>query len=386
VSSQNPRKRVGPRGHWNWGLAMGGHRALETIEFQLYSDRGLAGEIRTGLGPYQVLNLIADQGSPTRARESLLLRVDRHFEVDVPLHIDDTEEEGYHGGDLSDEVAALLSLALGWRIWAGGAVRTFRADDDPRGRPRAEWHQNRPPHLAPVRGTHRAPGPLNLNISGAKELLATYPAVPSSKALALVRAARLYQRSIWEVDSSPETAWIRMVSAIETAAGSWFEEEMPSPFAMLEASMPAVAGTLKKYGNEKVQRKVAERLSKISGATHKFRSFLREFLPPPPEARPSEHFQVPWNAKELVGRLMRIYHYRSRSLHAGTPFPMPLCVPPRVVDQSGVLEECPSGIAAAGADGMWLAEDMVMHFHTFEYIARQALVAWWADLTSVPAE
>jgi len=76
----------------------------------------------------------------------------------------------------------------------------------------------------------------------------------------------------------------------------------------------------------------------------------------------------------------KIYQLRSTALHEGVPFPDPMCWPPRSHGEPPVLEERPTGIAAGGGGGVWLAEDMPLSLHTFAYIVRGALVAWWKKM------
>ncbi len=67
-----------------------------------------------------------------------------------------------------------------------------------------------------------------------------------------------------------------------------------------------------------------------------------------------------------------IYAHRSGALHAGTPFPHPMCLLPFPI------EEVPPEVTAAGLGmgaygAVWLPEAIPMTLHTFEYIARGAI-------------
>ena len=73
--------------------------------------------------------------------------------------------------------------------------------------------------------------------------------------------------------------------------------------------------------------------------------------------------------------LMMIYDYRSRALHDGTPFPKPMCEPPELIDNRN--SEAPSGLAVGTLGAVWKREDLPMLLHTFEYIARNAILNWW---------
>ena len=76
--------------------------------------------------------------------------------------------------------------------------------------------------------------------------------------------------------------------------------------------------------------------------------------------------------------LDQIYGYRSLALHAGVPFPAPMCFPPLSVGQTP--PERPLGLATASLGGVWKYEDMPMHLHVFAYIVHGALTKWWECL------
>ena len=126
----------------NWRTALSGSSARDTLEYPLYSDAHIIGEITEGLGPYQLLNCIADV-PPDPNRPVLALRISYHMDWRYG-HMDATDTTRYHGGDSSDEIAALVSLCLGVRMKAGGTSRWFKLVDDPRGRPWSFRQRGRP--------------------------------------------------------------------------------------------------------------------------------------------------------------------------------------------------------------------------------------------------
>jgi hypothetical protein len=77
-----------------------------------------------------------------------------------------------------------------------------------------------------------------------------------------------------------------------------------------------------------------------------------------------------------------VYRYRSKALHAGTPFPHPMCRPPREAPDA-VPAERPEGLGAWAFDASWTAEDTPILLGTFAYIVRGALLAWWST-TLIP--
>lgn len=115
----------------------------------------------------------------------------------------------FHGGDIQDEVAALLSPALGVRCRSGGVVRRWWRDndgetDDPLGRP-IEFDHSPPMWVPPKRGRTVLPClRTSVNLDEAEPLLAAVPRMPGKKAVALIRAARLYGNAVWVADSDPK--------------------------------------------------------------------------------------------------------------------------------------------------------------------------------------
>jgi hypothetical protein len=79
-----------------------------------------------------------------------------------------------------------------------------------------------------------------------------------------------------------------------------------------------------------------------------------------------------------------IYQYRSKSLHAGKPFPAPMLEEPRVVQQGQAPPEKPLGLATAVGGAVWQAAELPMLLHVFEYITRETLLAWLRDSEQGP--
>ena len=93
-------------------------------EFALYTDCDLDGQI----DDWPLRSLTIDHGHARACRhrpKRLLLRMWDHL-PDGPPSRDwsgGTSVDVYFGGDLGDELAALLGLALGRRVRSGGSVR-----------------------------------------------------------------------------------------------------------------------------------------------------------------------------------------------------------------------------------------------------------------------
>lgn len=73
--------------------------------------------------------------------------------------------------------------------------------------------------------------------------------------------------------------------------------------------------------------------------------------------------------------MSKVYSYRSKALHEGRPFPAPMCLTP--LGFAEVPVEIPLALGASMLGGTWIKKDVPMLLHTFEYIARQALLRWW---------
>lgn len=82
----------------------------------------------------------------------------------------------------------------------------------------------------------------------------------------------------------------------------------------------------------------------------------------------------------MKAALRKIYAYRSRALHSGTPFPNPMCRAPLRHRDGEIPEEIPAGLASGALGATWLAEDTPMLLHTFAHIARGALLNWWTSM------
>jgi hypothetical protein len=324
---------VGPLAHENWLRAKNGCLPNYAFECPLLSDAAIAGQIETGYGPYQFFNTVAPPGS---LRPALVMRAEFHLEWNSEIDWSKTSTERYHGGSLQDELAALLSLSLGVRLKAGGCTRRFLPGGDPRGRPDVGFVEENPVLLK--RSTTKPSLPYADHAClNDDRLLPALPRLSRVAACALVRAARLYQDALWISDSEPQLSWIMLASAIEAAAECW----------------------------------QAATASGRVGATKKFVAFLVKFRPPPRSPRCDTRAQIDWEDNSLFNK---IYDLRSKALHRGTPFPLPMCGVGMHVG-SGAYAERPVGdLSAMGA--VWREKDTPMLLHTFEYIVRGCLCNW----------
>jgi len=282
----------------------------------------------------------------------------------------------YYGGNTSDEFAALLSLALSVRLRSGGLIRSCIAGDDPAGRP-MELHHHPPTLVAPQRDPMLPYIAREISLGDAM-LLSTYPRIEGSDAVALVRAAQAYADGLWLADADPRLAWIKLMSAVETAANHWKAASFDSPVEQLRRHRKRVYRALRD-GDPAVLETVANDLAPTFHAERKFGQFLEEFDPGPPTVRPTMA-QVDWT--DLEDPLTVLYEYRSGELHAGLPFPGPLCAPPAYAGD--IPLERVGGLAVAFSGARWPAHRLPMYLHVFAHLVGGALREWWASLVRPP--
>jgi hypothetical protein len=366
---------LGPEVHENWRKWLDCHEGWIVCEYPLFTDAHVTGELADIHGPYKLLNMIPPSLGECLA-PTVVLRIAQPQGIgNVPL-MKQTDYSRFHGGTIVDEIAALLSLQLGIRLKAGNMNRMFLPGGDPKGCPRAfEMLPDlvTPRYLArPV--VPRARGKHSLNQA---DLFVRLLELAPADAVALVRASRMYQDALWICESQPALAWLFLVCSVETAANHW-RKENETPLERLRASKPDAELILKEAGGMDLVEKIAAMFAPYMGATTKFVNFVLEFLPAPPVRRPSIFAQFDWNRTSMRKALEKIYDYRSKALHNGTPFPTPMCDPPVKHDKE--FAEKPPGSAHSARGAVWISDDIPMLLSTFEYIAQNSLLNWWESM------
>ena len=383
---------IGTPAYANWRAFLENKPSLGAYEYLMYTDARLTGEVADGLEPYRFFNLVPVEMRKGRVRAAVALRVSLHadFRMLSPSMGETTNRSLYHGGGMEDELAALASLKCGVRFRIAGLTRRFDIEDDPQGR--LEAYPNLPEPTSIMSDTRNiaglsVPGFVLDSATGDHSMMPikeikTFVLLSPEHATDLVRAARLYQDALWTVESEPNLAWLMLVAAIETAANSFYSTEKP-PLERLRISRPELVKSLEKAGGKELATLVADEFAGSIGATKKFVDFLIAFLSQPPQVRP-KGMQVEWTESNLKVVFRRIYDYRSRALHDGIPFPAPMCMPPRLGHplQGEVAEEKPLGLGHSIGIHAWQEKDTPILFHTFEYIARNALNAWWTEIAT----
>ena len=298
----------------------------------------------------------------------------------------ETNEKSHYGGYAEDEIAALLSLALGVRCRSGGITRQWFRDSgdakpDPLGQP-IEFDHRPPMWTPPPRRRPLLPElPSSANVEDAALLFDLLPRISGKNVITLVRAARLYANALWVCDGDPNLGWLQMVSAVEAVA---VQRSGTNPvWKRVEQEMPDLWKLLLNAGGQQHAENVGAKLADLVRSTDRFTRFMSEFAPGPPGRRPQENLRINWS--EVPELLRKIYDFRSRALHSGLPFPAPMCEPPIAWGTDVPVERPPwlssqHGVSVQQGASVWAAEDIPMYMHTFEYLARGALLAWWRSL------
>jgi hypothetical protein len=381
VSAQEKQEQLAPYTHRNWRAFDRGDRPTETNEWPLFSDAWFTGELRD-LGPYSVLNP-KTKAPKGHARAALVLRGGLCADVHGEENAKDRYKSFYHGAFPPDELAALLSLCTGARLKAGGPSRSFQQGGDPLGAPMGFGGQidyslpERSVHLP--RNVRDRSDPVKLDEGDYADRLRTIPALDGEAAGVLVTSVRLYQDALWTAEREPHLAWLFLVSAVETAANHWRRKSRNTVERLTDAK-PMVVEMLLEAGGQELVKKVAKELADVTGARLKFTEFILAFNPGPPSGQRSGR-AMDWS--NLRHALRWVYHWRSKALHGGTPFPAPMCEAPWVKrDGKRIKEiwELPIGYVTYTSGATWSREEIPMLLHVFEHITRGCLLNWWKSL------
>jgi hypothetical protein len=191
----------------------------------------------------------------------------------------------------------------------------------------------------------------------------------------------LYQDALWVAESEPNLSWLLLVSSVETAANQVYTSAGSADEVLREAD-PVLVGMLETSGGAELVANVAKQIGHMMRATKKFLEFVNHFMPNEPTTRPDEQWnRVDWTQAGLKTLVRKVYSYRSRSLHDGIPFPVPMLEPPYYRTPESCASEVPlKGLSSHSKGGTWLPDDLPMNLHCFHYIARGALIKWWMHM------
>lgn len=388
----NPRKNgpasasQGPLAWRNWQAERQGQPARTSSrthsvlfqplwqEFGLYSDAPCISELE--FGPYRLLQAFAARRpSLGRARLTLVLRERSHLldPSDEPMNLNEQNVSDYAGGDVGDQIASLLALALGRRMRSGGVMR-LGYESDPEGKPFFGNHQL--PSLGAPRNRLLLPSIGDeTRLEDANPYLQIFATAHAADAVALQRAAHQYADALWWADADPRIAWIKLFGALEAAAHRWDIGSHPDPERQLRRRHRGLYERLERRSPDTIPI-VAKSLSKVIGAESKMIDFVLAHAPKRPEVRPA-FGSLDWDQLENV--LSVLYAHRSSDLHGGIPFPEPLCQPPNA-DEDGVPSEAFEALGAESGGASWPAHQLPMYLHTFAYITGGALRNWWRTI------
>lgn len=365
---------MGTHAWTNWGAYSAGEAERGNFDDELHSDRSFIGG-PVSFGPYKLSIVIRNN---SLIGPAVILRGAVHADL-TPQIVQDgalapPDSNSYHGGTMSDEIAALISLALGVRLRVAGTRRLSGIHE-----PGLDQH---PIYLDVPRLAH--PGPtgreqLPSAMTRPSDLrglsrLETFYRLSETDQVELIRAARAYSTAVWWANEDANQAWLQLVTAVEIAA-KHRQRSSVSATDLLEDMWPEVWRELA-LADVEIRQNVAKELAPLVRSARAFRDFLTDCAPPPPAQRP-EHSSLDWSDMRRHAKL--IYEHRSKALHAGKPFPMPMQNPP-TVESAGAVQEVPWGLNAGGLGGVWDASESPMLLQTFEHIARGALLAWWDEL------
>ncbi len=343
----------------------------------MYSDITVSAELLEGMGPLSFHNsLPLRQSTLGEVVIPVVVRVGFYLEPLKP-NFSESNYSHYHGGWLPDEIAALLSLSLGARFYAGDSIREFDAfTNDPLGKPHFSNLVHPPVSHIP---THHCVLPEVRRSKSLQEaqLFENFGKLNSDTSKKVIQCSRQYQNALWVAEGNPELCWLMLISAIEIAANEWAHNE-ESNVCNLEKNYPELFKALVQNENEKLLFDAAETFAPITKSTAKFMNFCKKFSPEHLDQKNSEGFQ--YSAKKLSKALNTIYTHRSKALHSGIPFPAPMCTPPNEY-KKGVYQQVPNQLGVYMKGATWIGSDMPMNLHLFHYLTREILMNWLKSLT-----
>jgi len=356
-----------------------GNKENSMTEFSIYSDSSFTGDLGDEK-TYSFLNMLPMH--ETGVNPTIMVQAKSALDTSKIIYIDENPNiDDYHGGWINDEIAALISLKLGVRAHAGSNLREYNGHSHPYGSPRAE--HNPPPPLLLKRGYVVPSAKKEVSINDLKTINDIYK-LSESDFNSLIKAARNFQDSLWICESSPNLAWLLMISAIEVAANCW-NSKSGDPIQRLKVAKPQLFNKLNDLNIQGLTEEIANEFSDSMGAAKKFRDFCLCFLPDEPAKRP-EYGRIKWNRNTLRDIFNTIYRLRSNALHAGKPFPQPMCSPPD--NFFGISEQAVSSPKAKGSfapkkstlGATWSYKEAPINLNLFVHMTHSILNKWWDSL------
>jgi hypothetical protein len=142
----------------------------------------------------------------------------------------------------------------------------------------------------------------------------------------IVYAARLYKSALELIEDRPDTAYLTLVSVVESFANIAFGDFEPSETEKLKEKAHVLKRACEFGLGERQAKLLALEASKGNRwLTKKFVKFCTDFCPVTELTKPDdvflvlEHLTPP--AADYENALSRIYRARSKNLHVASPFP-----------------------------------------------------------------
>ncbi len=266
-------------------------------EVELTMDTRITGEF--DLGPVQYY--LCDFGNPSPGHPLTHCVALQCYDV--------RENDSYQPHEAAKELAGLLTLFLRRRVWAGKVTRNGN-------RPAQDFSGLK----SPVDGDLLRP--LGKSISVSENGLRMALSLPLKDYVPITTAVGLYHAAVMVIEDDPQTAYINLVSAIESLAGHEASETEPTE----DSVSPDLATLLDKYVQSADGKEAFVRWAwRKELAKRRFVGFIRDTVPPcfwlgsEPEGVVEVVNTV--RQRELSAVLKTIYGRRSDLLHGGTPFP-----------------------------------------------------------------
>lgn len=331
---------------------------IEVREYSVTADADIIGEV--SYGPFYFTIWELDHLSQPGQERALCLRVSYPLPEVPESYWDAASFSGYyHGGGMADEVVILSSLFLRRRLRVDKVVRL---GDSPR--MFAERLRSRPidPEILE--------GPTNLDtLTTWFELLEK---LPSGLHQRFILSAKFYQQALQRADEDPTTAYLHLVSAIEVLSGDFDIGEMA-----LAESDPSLDRLVKRINDEELRRDIEKAIignQRFIG--RRFKKFILHYIDEDFWREPTSERLRTISQAEIEKLLGRIYRQRSRTLHAGEPFP------PSVNYAPHKGEEMPLGLGEMSGDRRWESSGAVPLLHFFERLTRHVLLNYLREKCS----
>ena len=215
--------RMGTDAWKNWRAFDSGEPERENYDDELQSDVSFIGG-PADFGPFKLSIVIRGVNVGHEVGPALIVHGGVHAnlipEIVINGKLAKADSTAYHGGSMSDEIAALVSLIAGVRLRAAGTVRLSGIHDPDDEDPGTPILFEVPRLSRPGRGDRELiPSAVRrpTNLDGL-DRLAYLPSLAENFQVELVRAARAYASGLWWANEDPNRAWLQLVTAVEVAA------------------------------------------------------------------------------------------------------------------------------------------------------------------------